>query len=1052
MSSIYATNLRVEYKRSPLGLDDLIPRFSWEVMGCRRNCFQRAYQILVASSPEFLAKDCGDLWDSGRVTSDETFHIEYAGKPLVSRMTCWWKVRLWDAEDVVSDYSEPAFWTMGLLRDEDWQAEWIGFDEPAPSHELIPEVMHLDGVSWISNVMKPQPTTQGAVLVFRRTFRISKPVRRVRFVAASGGQYAVFLDGERVGGSDGRFWAWIRPQQFDLTSKLFVGGHTLAVENQFLHAPAPGLIGKLVVEYTDGSTEEVRTDERWKVAEAPSGDWWAPGYDDNAWGDAKVVCEAGGAPWGRIAPTPIEIPACPYLRRKFAVDNPITRATLYVTALGLYEILINGERVGDLRFVPGWTDYKQRVLYQTYDVTAMVREGENAIAAVLGHGWYSGYLGFDIMTRGHYGKNPRLLAQLEIETADGTVCIVSSDASWKGSYGGIIGSDIYMGEIHDARREPADWVSATFKDDDWRPVTVGGPNSIKLEAHPGSPVRITMEMSPKSLHKSPTGSWIFDMGQNMVGVVRVRITGAPGSRHVFRFGEMLNTDGSLYIENLRNARATDEYIKGTDEPEVWQPRFTFHGFRYVEWIGPETEPPLDSLTGLVMHSDAEVTGSFECSNPTINRLQQNILWGQRGNYFETPTDCPQRDERLGWMGDAQVFAPTGCFNMDAAPFFTKWMRDVVEAQSPEGAFADVAPRYVHTSENVPGWADAGVIVPWTVYEAYGDKRILARTYEAMCRYVDNLEKHNPDYLWLNKRGNDYGDWLSIQADTPKEVVATAFFARSADLVSRVAGLLDKPEDAKRYRGIFEKVKDAFVRAYVQADGTIHGDTQTCYILALRFGLLEGELRHAAESHLIDRIKERDWHLSTGFLGCAYALPTLTEIGRSDVAYRLLENTDFPSWGYPIQHGATTMWERWDGWTHHKGFQDPGMNSFNHYAFGAVGEWMYRTMAGLCPAAPGYRQVKIAPQVGGHFTFVRAEYHSICGHILSEWRMENGLLRLRVRIPANTKAIVRVPSKAPDRVREITCGSDARVAPTQCESDAAIFEIGSGEYLFESEWK
>lgn len=1052
MSCIRPINLRIEYKVNPLGLDEQAPRFSWEVETSVRGGAQKAYQILVASSPTLLEQDTGDLWDSGCVASDQTFHIVYKGQPLQSRMTCWWKVRLWDNNREPSSYSEPAFWTMGLLTPEDWEAEWIGFDEAPPAHEAIPQPMTLSGCSWISNTETPKAPEKNSVLAFRRRIVIKPNVQRARLALSAGGQFMLYIDGRHVGKSDGRFWAWIRPAQFDLTPYLTEGEHVLAVENTFLHAPAAGIIGKLLIDYADGSKEEVTTDTSWRVASSPTKSWSDRDFDDGAWPSAYVVCAADDPPYGKIAPAPIEVPPCPYTRKSFTYDKPLKRATLYITALGLYEAYLNGKRVGDLRFVPGWTDYSKRVLYQTYDVTQMIKQGENALGAILGHGWYSGYLGFDIFTRGHYGKQPQLFAQLEIESMDGSVQRIGTDATWKATFGPIIGSDIYMGELYDARLEMPGWNEPHFDDSAWRPVTVDTKHKIQIEAHVGSPVRKTMEITPKSVHRSPEGGWIFDMGQNMVGVVRARIFGQKGSHHVFRFGETINPDGTLYVENLRNARATDEYWKRTDEEEIWEPRFTFHGFRYVEWTGPQEEPSLTAVTGLVLHSDAPITGSFECSNEIVNRLQQNIQWSQRGNYFETPTDCPQRDERLGWMGDAQVFAPTGCFNMDAASFFTKWMKDVLEAQSEEGAFSDVCPRYRHVTENVPGWADAGIIVPWSVYEAYGDIRLLEKTYDAMCRYVDNLERLNPNYLWLNRRGNDYGDWLSIKADTPKEIVATAFFARSADLLHRIAVVLNKREDATRYKELFEKIRRAFVQAYVSPDGRIHGDTQTCYVLALHFNILEGNLREAAANLLVERIKERDWHLSTGFLGCAYLLPTLTEIGRIDVAYRLIENTDFPSWGYPILHGATTMWERWDGWTHDKGFQDPGMNSFNHYAFGAVGEWLYRVMAGIAPEDPGYRRIKLCPQPGGNFTHAKAEYHAICGRVLSEWQIKDNTLHVHVVIPGNSCATLRVPSTMPEKVCETNPNIEQKVRPIGFEPNAALFELGAGEYHFHAPWE
>ena len=539
-------------------------------------------------------------------------------------------------------------------------------------------------------------------------------------------------------------------------------------------------------------------------------------------------------------------------------------------------------------------------------------------------------------------------------------------------------------------------------------------------------MRVTEELKPVAVTQPMPGSYLFDLGQNMVGWARLKVQGPAGTVVRLRFGEMLSPNGTLYVDNLRGAKATDTYILSGNGAETYEPSFTFHGFRYVEVTGYPGEPSLDVITGCVLHSDIPRTGAFECSDPLVNQLVQNIDWGQRGNFLSIPTDCPQRDERLGWLGDAQVFVRTAAGNREVAAFFEKWMDDVADAQSPEGGFSDVAPRLVDFADGAPAWGDAGVIVPWTIYQMYGDTRLLQTHYSAMVRWINYLDGANPEHLWLNRRSNDFGDWLSIDDDTDKGVLATAYFAYDAWLMAEIAAKLGHAEDAARFSALFENIKAAFKAAYVSPTAEIKSGTQTAYVLALRFGLLPEPLRPLAAQHLVRAIEAKDWHLSTGFIGVGYLCPVLTEAGYADVAYTLLLNTTFPSWGYSITQGATTIWERWDGWTEDKGFQDVGMNSFNHYSLGSVGEWLQRYVAGidLDPDTPGFARIRIQPRPDRRLSFVRASFESIRGRIQSHWTLENDQFTLRVTIPANTTATVILPN-------------------------AETHEIGSGDYEFTS---
>jgi alpha-L-rhamnosidase len=746
--------------------------------------------------------------------------------------------------------------------------------------------------------------------------------------------------------------------------------------------------------------------------------------------------------------------ASPYLRREFLLDRPVRRARLYATARGVYELHLNGSRVGNDVLAPGWTDYNRRVQYQIYDVTRLLAEGQNVLGALLGDGWYSGFFGFDPKHRGaHYGPRPQLLAQLHVEYEDGSTESIATDGSWRCSTGAILYSDLLMGESYDARNEMPGWAEPGFDDSAWYAVGVEELGNTNLVAQPDEGIRVTEELGAKTVTEPSEGAYVFDMGTNMVGWVRLKVRGEAGTEITLRHAEALNADGTIYTTNLRAARATDCYVLRGDGEEVYEPRFTFHGFRYVEVTGYPGEPSLGALTGCVVRSATPPAGSFGCSNPLVNELQENIVWGQRGNFLSVPTDCPQRDERLGWMGDAQVFVRTASFNMDVAAFFEKWMVDVEDAQSPDGAFPDVAPLLTGSgvmdlSRGAPAWGDAGIIVPWTIYRTYDDLRIVERHYGAMARWMEYLHEANPDLIRKNRMGNNYGDWLSPKGDhTPKHLLATAYWAYDAKLMAEMAEATGRHENAKEYRSLNQRIAAAFNEAFVSPDGRIEGDTQTCYLLALHMGLLPEDRRTAAAEHLVRTIQRENWHLSTGFVGVGYLCPVLTETGHTDVAYRLLLNETYPSWGYTIKNGATTIWERWDGWTEENGFQSPNMNSFNHYSLGSVGEWLYRHVAGIDLGAPGYGHIVIRPHPGGDLTYARGEYDSVRGRISSSWKIEDGLFSLEVLIPPNATATVHLPSTEGVSEGGRPVGEAGGVEQLRVEEGETVVSVGSGRYEF-----
>lgn len=759
-------------------------------------------------------------------------------------------------------------------------------------------------------------------------------------------------------------------------------------------------------------------------------------------------------------------------RREFSLPRAVRRATLYASARGVVELRANGQRIGQDMLAPEWTDYDKRIHYRSYDVTALLAPGRNALAATLGDGWWSGFVGWQ-KTRARYGSHQNsLLVQLEVELADGERLTLVSDGAWTVNTGPILSSDFMMGEVYDARREQPGWDRPGFDEAralPWLPALEVLPPPVPLVAQRSEPVRVTEHIAPVFLHEVTPGVHVFDLGQNIAGWVRLRVRAAAGTRLTLRFGERLNPDGTLYTANLRRAKATDVYIcRGGGEEEVYEPHFTFHGFQFVELSGLPGPATLATVTGCVLRSATPEAGHFECSHAGVNRLWLNGLWSQKDNFLSVPTDCPQRDERLGWLGDAQVFLRTASYNMDVAAFFTKWMVDIEDAQTPEGVFPDTAPR-LREGKNftglgnlggAAGWADGGVSIPHTIWQVYGDRRILQRHYAAMVKWVDWIASHNPDGLRTKLLSNNYGDWLCIPADTSfgtqspmKTLLATAYWADDCTKLAEIARELGHDDDARRFDAMFERVRAAFQQAWLLPDGRITTETQTGYLLALAFDLLPASLREAATGHLVANIEALGGHLSTGFIGISHLNPQLTLAGRADVAYQLLLCDDYPSWLYPVLHGATTIWERWNGWTEAEGFFNPHMNSFNHYSLGSVGEWLFRHVAGieLDPVHPGFQQFVLRPFIGEGLDFARARYCTMHGRIESEWRREGSQLNWQVTIPANTRARVFVPCDAAAEVREggLPLAQVAGLRVLGPQAGWLACEATSGRYVFTS---
>ncbi len=875
-SQVTVTNLLCENLSNPIGIDAAQPRFSWQLSSDKRNVHQTAYEIKVNAHTEIV-------WSSGKINSDQSVQINYAGKNLQSEKKYAWQVRIWDNEGKVSAWSEAATFQMALLNQSDWKAKWI-----------------------------------------------------------------------------------------------------------------------------------------------------MPGYAEDA------------------------LRASPLFRKQFIAKKKIISATAYITAHGLYEAQINGKRVGDAFLTPGWTSYNKRLQYQVYDVLNLVKNGNNAIGVALGSGWYRGIIGFGNNIN-VYGKDIALLFQLKIIYSDGTSEYIISDDSWKSSTGAIVYSEIYNGETIDARNEKKGFSLPDFTDAEWSSVKLADFSKNNLLATQNELVKKHETFKAIKIITTPKGEKVIDFGQNLVGWVMMKVKGNAGDKIILSHAEVLDKNGNFYTDNLRSAKAQDTYILKGDEEENFKPHFTWQGFRFVKIEGYPGEINPDNFTAVALYSDMKPTGTFTSSNVLINQLQHNIQWGQKGNFLDVPTDCPQRDERLGWTGDAQVFSRTASFNMNVDNFFAKWLKDVAADQQ-DGVVPFVIPNVLGKATSSTGWADVATIIPWNMYLAYGDKKILEDQYASMKAYVESIHKNAKEDLW--NYGFHFGDWLFYRPEddndgrsavTDKYLIAQCFYAQSTQLLINAAKVLNKSDDVKSYSVLLQKIKDAFLKEYVTANGRLVSGTQTAYVLALNFDMLPESLRDQAAKRLAENINSYGDHLTTGFLGTPYLCHVLTRFGYSDVAYKLLLQEKYPSWLYPVKMGATTIWERWDGQKPDSSFQTPGMNSFNHYSYGAIGDWMYRQMVGLdtYEDGVGYKHIKIKPHIGGGFTFASANLQTYYGKLSGGWKLEADKIIMDVEIPANTTATIFIPASNANSITEnnkpLSAIGDIKIVETK---DGYVeINVGSGVYHF-----
>jgi len=784
---------------------------------------------------------------------------------------------------------------------------------------------------------------------------------------------------------------------------------------------------------------------------------------------------------------------CPYLRKSFTLQSPVKAARVYITCHGLYELSFNGQLATSDIFTPGFTAYKKRLQYQVYDVTRLLKVGENAVGVILGDGWWRGKVGA-ASVRNSYGTRLALLMQMRILHSDGSEEWIVTDSDWKATTGPIRMSDLKDGEVYDARLEMPGWDAPGFDDDSWNKVRVVNYGFANLVSSRGLPIRRHEEIRPARIIHTPAGETVVDMGQNFAGRVRLNVQGPAGKWITLQHGEALDKDGNFTMKNLGMPPPLGEpllqkvvYTLKGGEIENYEPHFTFHGFRYVRVEGFPGEPTTDNFTGIAIYSDMVQTGVFTCSDPMINQLQSNIIWSQKSNFLDIPTDCPQR-ERAGWTGDAQIFARTGSFIMDTAAFFTKWLQDLAAEQKPNGLVTNLVPNAFQQAggffallEGSAGWGDAAVILPWTMFLCFADMRILQNQYSSMKAWVD-YEVHEAARIhwarrlepsfWFSKARRQrqsyiwdthyhWGEWLEPGTSDLSQTlgifkriifsepsVATPYLAYSSGLLARIAHLIGKEEDAQKYQEFSEKVKDAYLAEFVRPDGRIKPDRQASYVRALAFELLPEDLRPRATRRLVELVRQSGNHLGTGFLSTAFLCHVLSQNGYLDVAYDLLNQKSIPSWLYPITKGATSIWESWDG------IKEDGSvyASLNHYSYGAVGSWLYQVVAGLeiDPTSPGYQHFFVQPRPGGGLSHAGVVYQSIHGQIVSDWHLENGRMRVEVEVPTNTRATVRLPGASADQVVESTMPLQQTAGVTAVHQDGrdTVFELGSGKYLFE----
>ena len=1056
-------NLRCENVLQPMGVDTPRPRLSWQLASSGRNQKQVSYRVLVASSAQLLAQDRGDLWDSGLVQSDATINIAYAGKPLKSNQRCFWKVQVTNSLGRTTS-STPSFWVTGLLAPGDWHGQWIGYTPPKAAGEAD---LTLERASWI---WFPEGNPMTSAPVARRYFRraVTIPAGRIvqsaRLRVLADNSATIFVNGRQIGRVQD---SWKTSETFDIKNALRPGTNVLAfavtnASDTAANVPNPaGVAAQIDVHFSSGEPLSILSDASWKSSTQEINGWQNADFNEANWVASQVLAPVGQGAWGKIAQASdhalITAPPAPMLRRTFALNGKVKRATAYICGLGYYEMSLNGRKVGDHVLDPGWTRYDRRSLYVTHDVTSHLKNGNNAIGVVLGTGHFDDHVlsvwDFENAT---WRARPKMLLEMRVEFEDGRQQIITSDSSWKASTGPTTFDSISGGEHYDARLEKAkvNWTQPTYSDASWKAAQVVEPVKGALVAQIEPPIKVTQTLTPIKVSQPTPGVWIFDLGQNFAGVPQLRASAPAGTTVSMRCAEKLHPDGTLDASNIdtfvrrRNpnqAFQTDVYTFKGQGQEVWHPRFTYHGFQYVEVKGFVGTPTLDNLRGIVMHTAFDTAGSFESSNDLLNRTQHNALWSYRSNFHSIPTDCPQR-EKNGWTADAHLAAEMGLYNFDAMANYEKWLNDIADEQHPDGSFEGIIPTSGWGANIGPAWDSAYPIITWYLYQYRGDKSVVAKHYPHLVRYLDYLSTRAKDGIV------DYGlgDWLPAKTQTPNTLTSTSYYYVDATLLAQMARLLGKTDDAAKYDALAASIKKAFnARFYNAQTGQYDKGSLTAQSCALYQGLVEEANKPAVMQALIRELEKQGYHMDTGILGAKYLLNVLVDNGRADLAYRVLQQRTWPSYGYWIDRGATTMWERWT---------DVGSNddSRNHIMFGDVSAWFYKYLAGIRAGSPGFKTVILQPHVLGDLTFARASYNSAQGRIESNWTRNGNTFQWQVTVPTNTTATVMVPCAAADQAA-ITeggkpIGQVKSIRPLSYKNGYATFSVGSGTYNFASPWR
>jgi alpha-L-rhamnosidase len=1053
---VRVAGLKVDYLDDPLGLENRRPRLSWRLESHRRNVRQSAYRVRVASSREAVEAGVGDLWDSGKVASNKSIGIEYQGRELSSRQRFWWQVQIWDERDEASPPSASAWWEMGLLNPDDWTAQWLAVEDATAREDRKAEPR------WIWGATSDHPVSRK----FRHRFHLPVAARAGALFAENDAcslLNSIWLDGCPLAqwkDTDNTAGEWLE------VGPLAAGEHVMAIEVAAnfnppiavsMRPPPHGVAGFMRLALENGETFRLITDLNWKTALVADPDWHLPHYDERVWEAAQRSDWDDHAPWPAMSAM--------HLRREFSSDAEIIQARLYATALGVYEARLNGHRVGDALLTPEVSQYQQHLQYQVYDVTRMIRSGTNILGLTVGDGWYGSWQGLYA-----WGPAPRrVLAQLELTFADGTREVVATGPGWRIAHSPIRRSQVRRGEIYDARLEQPGWDSPGFDDSKWEKAEQGEAPSAALVAQLVPPIRTTQVLKPHAITQPRSGVYVVDFGQNFAGRCRLQAKGPRGARIELRFAEDITSAGeidqfSLGIElshfGRRELRTDTFILRGEASPEVFEPQFTYRGFRYVEITGLAAPPSTDSIEGLVIHSDLRVTGQLRTNSRLIERIWRSTVWTQRSTCVSIQTDNATREQR-GWLGDPGTYWDAFSFHMDTCAFTSRTLMHWVDDQYEDGAFPMMSPYpkrelFMYGGHGSPPvYGDTAIILPWTAWLHYGDTALIERNWEPMRRHLQFIEEANPNYLWRNKRSLDWGDWLAVdevwvfadssaKRNTPTDLVATAYWAYSATLLAQMADAIGRTHEARQLREVFERVKQAFNEEFVAEDGTVGNGSQGSYVFALKFGLLSPRHAEVAAEKLAADIRRRGISLTTGHAGTSFLLDVLVDAGFTDLAYGLILKTEYPSWGYMLENGATALWENW------RDVQPPSGSAHNQPTFASVCGFFFRRIAGIDASSPGFETIVIRPVLDERVKCGGGDYDSIMGRISTDWmQVSSDVFTLDVTLPANTRARVHLPAGHESRIeeggQEISLYEAVRV--TSRTDREAIVEVGSGRYRF-----